>query len=257
MAAEQPDIQRCVQLAGFLRVLQQLHALITDTLIQLKLTQPSEQQQHSNSTLGATPTSVCSICGCWHCCAALSEQQLQDAAAQLDKDLQDWKSSLPEHVQHITSSEKASGKHCCMCELISTAGTACFQAAVVPSLAKGALANSCRVLLAAAAAAVAAAASLPAKPTARHFAAARQQQLTTEASANMKAAQAAQLPAQACTALQEVVGRLRAIESCVLFQAQLLQQAAAVSAGTGYSSSNFAYSSTPFSSWLKVILGCC
>ena len=52
--------------------------------------------------------------------------------------------------------------------------------------------------------------------------------------------------------MQEVVGQLRAVESCVLFQGQLLQQAAAVSAGTGYSSSNFAYSSTPFSSWLKV-----
>jgi hypothetical protein len=72
----------------------------------------------------------------------------------------------------------------------------------------------------------------------------------------MEAAQAAQLPVQACAALQNIVVRLRTIESCVLFQAQLLQQAAAVSAGTGYSSSNFAYSSTPFSSWLKVTVVC-
>lgn len=99
---------------------------------------------------------------------------------------------------------------------------------------------------------LAAAAVSTANHAAQHFAGARQHQLEAEAAANMEAAAAAQLPAQACNALQEVVSQLRAIESCVLFQAQLLQQAAAVSAGTGYSSSNFAYSSTPFSSWLKV-----
>jgi hypothetical protein len=266
-ASERPALQARVQLAGILRVLQQLHSLTTETLIQLKLPQPSEQQKDSSSTVGATPTSVCSICGCWHCCAALSEQELQDAAAQLEQGLQDWMNSVPEHIRDITSSEKASGEHCCMCVVIPTAVTACLEAAVVPSPAEGVLVNrlqvplhsllvnSCRGLLAAAAAA-AAASLLPANQTARHFAAARQQQLIAEAAANMAAAQAAQLPAHACAALQAVVGRLRTIESCVLFQAQLLQQAAAVSAGTGYSSSNFAYSSTPFSSWLKVTVVC-
>jgi hypothetical protein len=91
-----------------------------------------------------------------------------------------------------------------------------------------------------------------ATPAACQFSATRQQQLEAETAANLEAAQTAQIPAQACGALQEVVRQLRATESCVLFQAQLLQQAAAVSAGTGYSSSNFAYSSTPLSSWLKV-----
>lgn len=80
----------------------------------------------------------------------------------------------------------------------------------------------------------------------------RQQQLQEEQAANQKAAAALGLSQHACDALQSVVQQLRGIESCVLFQAQLLQQAAAMAGSTGYSSSNFAYSSTPFSSWVKV-----
>ncbi|WIA16583.1 hypothetical protein OEZ85_013251 [Tetradesmus obliquus] len=191
----QPAAQRRRQLVSTLRVLQELHCLTTNTLNKLTLSGPDGEQQDSSSTLDATATSVCRVCGHQHCCSAPSAQQLQDAAVQLNKGLSEWRSSAPEHIKDLISSEQSS---------------------------------------------------------AQHFAGARQQQLEAETAANMEAAAAAQLPAQACNALQEVVSQLRAIESCVLFQAQLLQQAAAVSAGTGYSSSNFAYSSTPFSSWLKV-----
>lgn len=105
-----PALQRRTQLGSVLRVLQQLHSLTADTLVQLQLSGPSSQQQRSSSNLNAAVTSVCSVCGCWHCCAAPSEQQLQDAASQLEKGLSDWRHSVPEHVQDVITSSQASGE---------------------------------------------------------------------------------------------------------------------------------------------------
>ena len=54
------------------------------------------------------------------------------------------------------------------------------------------------------------------------------------------------------SALRRAVKVLRALESSLDFQAELLAEQRAVAASTGYSSSNFAYGSTPLQSWVAL-----
>ena len=54
------------------------------------------------------------------------------------------------------------------------------------------------------------------------------------------------------SALRRAVKALRALESSLDFQAELLAEQRAVAASTGYSSANFAYGSTPLQSWVAL-----
>jgi hypothetical protein len=44
----------------------------------------------------------------------LNEQQLQDAAAQLEQGLEDWKKTVPAHIRDVIISDKALGEQICM-----------------------------------------------------------------------------------------------------------------------------------------------
>jgi hypothetical protein len=100
LQSEAVDLQQCStahpaalrrkQLCSTVRVLQELHSLITNTLIELELSGRGREQQDSSRTLIFTCASACSVCGCWHGCTALSDQQLQEAAAQLEQGLSEW-----------------------------------------------------------------------------------------------------------------------------------------------------------------------